>query len=466
MRKTILTACCLTLLFSCNPTAPETTAETPFPLKAYVMEGDPAFQYEILDTLRGENWTSYQLKLVSGKWLTEKEVEPVLWWHWLTIIVPDQLRESESMMFIGGGSSYDTVPPPAEEWLAEASVATGSVISFVSNVPYQPVDYANDDKGDRYEDDLIAYGWRQFLEGGASKEDLEWLARFPMTRAVVRSMDVVQELSLDWQEPVEQFFVTGASKRGWTTWTTAAVDDRVIGIAPMVIDLLHIVPSFQHHWRCYGEWAPAISDYVDEGIMDWIETDEFATLLEMVEPYSFRDRLGLPKLLINATCDEFFVTDSWRFYWNDLKGENYLQYVPNVGHGLSGYTPVNLISFYHAVITGQDLPEMNWKIEDNMIHLEIDPTADYSICKWEAVNPTARDFRLYVNGEAWKKELLEKKSDGTYHVAITLPETGYKAAMLEVTLDQGSMFPLTFTTGTLVLPDSYPFEPFQPAVRP
>ena len=31
-------------------------------------------------------------------------------------------------------------------------------------------------------------------------------------------------------------------QRGWTTWTTAAVDDRVIGQAPMVMSLLQIPP--------------------------------------------------------------------------------------------------------------------------------------------------------------------------------------------------------------------------------
>ena len=29
-------------------------------------------------------------------------------------------------------------------------------------------------------------------------------------------------------------------QRGWTTWTTGAVDKRVIGIAPIVMDLLNI----------------------------------------------------------------------------------------------------------------------------------------------------------------------------------------------------------------------------------
>ena len=60
-----------------------------------------------------------------------------------------------------------------------------------------------------------------------------------------------------------KFVVSGASKRGWTTWTTAAVDKRVVAIIPIVIDLLNVEPSFEHHWQAYGFWAPAIKDYVE-----------------------------------------------------------------------------------------------------------------------------------------------------------------------------------------------------------
>ncbi len=416
--------------------------------------------------VRGESWTEYRIHLVSGTWLTEEEVDTPEWWHWLTMVVPDDLRESESLMHIGGGWRGDSIPIAANEEMIRAALATGSVISHIHNIPFQPLDYKNDSEEGVFEDALIAFGWLQFLEGGASEDLQVWLARFPMTRAVVRAMDVVQEICQSNHQAVEEFFVCGASKRGWTTWTVAAVDDRVMGIAPVVIDLLNVVPSFQHHWQCYGEWAPAIDDYKNQGIMNWIETDEFHAMLKLVEPYQFLDRLTMPKLLINATSDEFFVTDSWKFYWNDLQGDSYLQYVPNVGHGLHGsYLPENLVSFYYSIITDTQIPAFDWSIHDDTIFAEVDPGADYQIRIWEAVNPEGRDFKSYVVGkEAWKMETIEITENGLYTIPIAAPDKGYKGALVEVVFNPDSDFPLTLTSGTVVTPDTYPFEPFVPAL--
>ena len=128
--------------------------------------------------------------------------------------------------------------------------------------------------------------------------------------------------------------MSGASKRGWTTWTTAAVDRRVVAIAPLVIDLLNVEPSFIHHWRAYGFWAPAVKDYVEHGIMDWRGTPQFRALMRLVEPFEYRARLTMPKLLINASGDQFFLPDSSQFYVRDLPGETALRYVPNADHSL------------------------------------------------------------------------------------------------------------------------------------
>lgn len=465
MKQFIIAFFALIILAACSsPEANQTSSENIFPLKAYVETPDEAFRYEIIETDKGEAWTEYRIYLVSGTWLSTEEVDEPEWWHWLTMVVPDEIRESESLMHIGGGWRGDTIPIAANKAMIQTALSTGSVVSHISNIPFQPLNFKGDTVEGVYEDELIAFGWLQFLEGGATEDLQKWLARFPMTRAVVRAMDVVQEVCASKHQAVDEFFVAGASKRGWTTWTVAAVDERVMGIAPVVIDLLNVIPSFQHHWQCYGEWAPAIDDYKNQGIMNWIETDKFLTMLKLVEPYQFLERLTMPKLLINATCDEFFVTDSWKFYWDDLQGESYLQYVPNVGHGLHGsYLPENLVSFYQHTITDTKIPEFNWHISQDTIYAGVPSGADYQIRLWEAVNQSVRDFKLYMVGDdAWKMTMLEIKEDGNYSVPITPPESGYKGALVEVIFNPHSDFPLTLTTGTMVTPDTYPFDPFQP----
>jgi PhoPQ-activated pathogenicity-related protein len=37
-----------------------------------------------------------------------------------------------------------------------------------------------------------------------------------------------------------------------TTWTAAAVDKRIVGIVPMVMPILNIVPNMNHHYQAYG----------------------------------------------------------------------------------------------------------------------------------------------------------------------------------------------------------------------
>ena len=458
MSTVFVFSACLFILSGC--TSPHNNH-----MKDYVTKADPAFRYEVAETFNGEGWTEHRVKMVSGTWLTKQEVNHPEWWHWVTIVVPNEVTETEALMVIGGGSTEDEKPQAANELLVQAAVGTKSIIAEISNIPFQPLNYVNDEKDDRFEDDLIAYGWRQYLEGGAKDEDVEWLAHIPMTRAVVRAMDVVQEISMDLSKPVDSFVVAGASKRGWATWTTAIVDDRVIAIIPVVIDMLNVESSFNHHWRCYGAWSPAINDYINEGIMDWTGSKEYARLLELVEPYSFIDQLTLPKFLINATGDEFFITDSWQFYWDDLVGDKYIQYVPNANHGLNGtYNLGSLVAFYNAVITESAIPKVDWSVSVDSIYLEVLSDVDYKVTKWEAVNENARDFRVPVIGRVWKDSELSKTSNNQYAIHFPAPENGYKAGMLEIVFDSGTEVPFTFTTGTVVTPNTYPFGLFKPDI--
>lgn len=436
-------------------------------LRDYVQKEDTAFQYEIKKVVEGETWMEYIIKMTSQRWLSSKEVDQVEWWHWLTIIVPNEVEETEALMVIGGGNNKRKMPDSADSALVQAAIATKSIIAEISNIPFQPLVFKHDDFGERVEDELISFGWRQFFEGGAQDKDAEWLARLPMTKAVSKGMDVVQKVAEYEGKPIHRFVTTGASKRGWTTWTTAIADDRVMAIIPIVIDMLNIVPSFNHHWKCYGEWSPAVEDYVHEGIIDWMGSREFARLMEIVEPFSFIRELDLPKFLINATGDEFFVTDSWQFYWDDLIGSKYIQYIPNANHSLrdldGDYNLRSLLAFYKAVISETDLPKFDWSVKGDSIFLNIDHSmnSDYTVKQWEATNENGRDFRIWAIDRTWTSMEIPKNENGRYGVVVSTAEKGYKSGLLEVTFNPDSDLPFTFTTGTVVTPNTFPFEGFK-----
>ena len=69
-----------------------------------------------------------------------------------------------------------------------------------------------------------------------------------------------------------QFIVAGGSKRGWTTWTTAAVDPRVIAIIPVVLDELNFVKNRHHQWKAYGGWSFALEKYWEMNLTSHIWT--------------------------------------------------------------------------------------------------------------------------------------------------------------------------------------------------
>jgi PhoPQ-activated pathogenicity-related protein len=433
-------------------------------LDQYVYSPDASFHYEIAYQGKKDGYTFYVLKMISQEWLTEAEVDEPAWWHWIRIVVPDTIKHNTGMMMIGGGAKDDDLPEEPGQILEQSALLTHSVTADIHNIPNQPLAFKGDDYGPRFEDELIAYGWKKFLEGGAQDEDAIWLARLPMTKAVVRAMDAVSKVvSGETNSSLDRYMVAGGSKRGWTTWTTAAVDDRVVAIVPIVIDLLNVVPSFDHHWRNYGFWAPAVGNYVEEGIMDWMHTNEFARLLEITEPYSYLDRYDIPKLLLNATGDQFFQPDSWKFYWDDLPDEKYVRYVPNTGHSLKESDAIEtLISYYQYIIDKDDRPQFEWSVKGSHVHITTDPqNPPTNIKLWQAAShEKSRDFRIDVIGKDWTDSTLSVQPSGKYHIDLAIPSEGWKAYFVELTFKQQDKLPLKLTTGVSVLPEVYPFEPF------
>lgn len=72
----------------------------------------------------------------------------------------------------------------------------------------------------RTEDALIAWGWKKFIENTA---DPKVLFRFPMTKAVSKAMDTIQNfIKENHHFEIKKFMLAGKSKRGWTTWLNVA----------------------------------------------------------------------------------------------------------------------------------------------------------------------------------------------------------------------------------------------------
>ena len=439
-------------------------ADTKTALDRYIAQPDPSYRYELVNTIAGDNFTAYVLDMTSQSWRSASEVDRPLWRHWVTIIKPATVKSTTGFLFITGGSNNAKPPAAPDPNLRNLAVHTQSIVTELRMVPNQPLTFAGETKG-RVEDSLIAYSWDKFLRGG----DELWPARLPMTKSAVRAMDTITAFCATDQAgraTVNRFVVSGASKRGWTTWTTAAVDKRVAAIVPMVIDLLHIEPSFQHHWRAYGFWAPAIGDYQSMKIVDWSGTPEYRKLMRIEEPYEYRDRLTMPKFMINATGDQFFLPDSSQFYWSNLKGEKYIRYVPNADHSLrNSDASQSLEAFYNAIVTGRTRPKMSWKFEkDGSIQVKTDgkPTV---VKLWQAMNPEARDFRLEKIGPAWKESAVPERSRGTYHAKVTSPSKGWTAFFLELTIPSGGPYPYKFTSGVRVIPDTLPFPAYESKPR-
>ena len=422
----------------------------------YVETPDDSYSWEIVSAKEADGATTIVVDMVSQTWLAANEVDRPKWQHWLTITIPAQIGSDVALLNIGGGSNGGEAPVQASTRMAAIATATKTVVAELGMVPNQPLVFHGDGKP-RYEDDLIGYAWQQFLQTGEAR----WLPRNAMVKSAVRAMDAVTAVMASeagGQRRVDRFVVAGGSKRGWTTWLVGAMDERVIGIVPIVIDVLNVTPSMRHHFAAYGFWAPSIGDYVAHGIMRRFDDPRLDELYRLVDPYAYRHRLHMPKLVLNATGDQFFLPDSSAFYWADLRGENTLRYVLNSDHGLGGTDALETVIAFHSLMaSGAKPPRFSWRrgSDGTLRVLAEDPPQEVRL--WQATNPRARDFRIETLGPAYVSEPVEAQAEGLYVARVPAPASGWTAWFVELTYDVGAATPLKLTTDVAVTPETLPF---------
>ncbi len=442
------------LVFTTNLRAQPTDHQMPTELDRYVQQADSSYKWEVVSKKKLDGMTVWVIDMTSQTWRTSDEVDRTKWQHWLTIVQPDEVKSTTGLIFIGGGSNGRPAPERPDDRTVAVAAATKTVVAELRMIPNQPLVFHQDGK-ERSEDDLIAYTWDRYLK----TSDERWAARLPMVKAVVRGMDTVQAALKDSAAAPEQFVVAGGSKRGWTTWMTAAVDKRVQAIAPIVIDVLNVDISMRHHYAAYGFYAPAVGDYVHHKIPQRRDMPQYRKLMDLVDPFAYRSRLTMPKCIINATGDQFFVPDSSQFYYDDLLGEKHLCYVPNAEHSLEGSNALDtLIAFHYAIAHNLERPTFTWDFDGSDTILVHTKTAPQSVTLWQAVNPDARDFRVDTIGKAFRATELKSNGNGTYVVRVNKPEKGWKVFLAQLQFDIGAPTPLRLSTPVRVTPDVLPFK--------
>jgi PhoPQ-activated pathogenicity-related protein len=393
-------------------------------LESYIRKPEPAFAWKQNGKTSREPAGDqiYDLHFVSQTWQGKN------WQHQLQVYRPQSVAPAAMMfLWVTGGSAT----PAQIAFGMELARKSKAPVAFLYHIPNQPLL-----EDQLVEDDLIAETFVRYLK----TKDENWPLLFPMVKSVVKAMDVLQAFGKrEWGEAMSKFIVAGASKRGWTTWLAAAVDQRIGAIAPVVIDTLNMRAQMPRQLKAFGAYSARLEPYTSRGLLPIPESPEGQRLLSMVDPWAYRDRLTLPKLIVNGTNDFYWATDALNLYWNELPANKWVIYVPNAGHDLRRQDRGNpnqmnhlvdgLAAFSRHQISGRPMPEVSWKHEDRNGKLRL------SI----AANPRPLGARLWVAQTASKDfraanwiEQTANVSDGMVVGEVTPPDKGHIALFGEL----------------------------------
>jgi PhoPQ-activated pathogenicity-related protein len=394
-------------------------------LYEYVKKPDDSFKWSVKEKDAATSGTRYILDMTSQTW------QGIKWEHQILVYLPEGVKPTDTVFMWNEGGR----PDPLRSFFAFELARRAKVpVAFVYGIPNQPL------FDGKKEDALIAETFVQYLK----TEDESWPLLFPMAKSLVRAMDAVQAFAKnEWKTEVKSFVVGGGSKRGWTSWLTGASDPRVKAIAPCVIDMLNFGKQLPQQVLSFGKPSEMIRDYTNRGLIPIPDTTPGKRLWTMVDPWMHRDKLTMPKMLVHGTNDPYWPQDATNLYWDDLKGDKWLLYVPNAGHGLEqvydeGKKDRNralstLAMYARHQIRNNPMPKMTWKHEDAGDKMRLTVTADpapKAARLWVADNPT-RDFR-----KARWAERPAKLEKGTATGEVERPTEGWRTFFAECEFEE------------------------------
>jgi PhoPQ-activated pathogenicity-related protein len=202
--------------------------------------------------------------------------------------------------------------------------------------------------------------------------------------------------------------------------------------------------------HAFGKPSEMIRDYTERKLVPIPTSPEGKRLWQMVDPWVYRDRITVPKMIINGANDPYWPLDALNSYWDELKGDKWLLYVPNAGHDLRETSAngqkellpmraVNtLAAFCHCQIFDVPMPGLSWVCDEKegICRLELaSAMKTRTVRVWQAESPT-RDFR---------KARWVEHNGAKIPAVVVAPEKGFRAFYAETEYEVDHM---TFTLCT------------------
>ena len=388
-------------------------AQVPGELFGYLEAAKGTSAWEVVGTQPAGTGRVTEIRLRSQVW------RGIPWQHTLTVYEPGTvLVEDVVVLYISGD------PNRGDALLGSTGASlAGLRFAILTSVPNQPL------FGLR-EDALIAHTFERYLAEG----DPDWPLLLPMTRSAHAAMEALEALAPElWGVRLRGFVVTGASKRGWTAYLAAATaPERVLGIAPIVYDFLNIPLQLAHQVESLGAPSDMLRDYTARGLTGVFGADPAAARLAwLVDPYSYRYALTMPKLVVVGSNDPYWTVDATSLYWPGLPDPKLLLVVPNAGHGVLdlGRVLASIAAFARLVARGEDVPRVGSVVRYTSEGAALRVTADREPAEarlWVAESPT-RDFRQ----ARWEARGLPRE-EGAWAAAVAPAPAGYRAFFAEL----------------------------------
>ncbi|KAH0629386.1 hypothetical protein JD844_011436 [Phrynosoma platyrhinos] len=430
-------------------------------LDDYVEAYDPYYSYTLKKEETRLGTTIYTFNMTSLKWLNESEVDRSIWWHELFIVVPKVQIMKDSCLLIPNSGRNDGVPILDFDYnlddIIDVAKSTGSCAALLRQIPNQPNTF----------------------------------------HATVRAMDTITTFLLkesNRKMNIAKFTLAGISKRGWSSWLTAAVDKRVVSFFPFLADLLNMSENLHHQYRSYCGWAFLLKPLRDTNITQQLDEPRFKEMASHIDPLGQSEEVEMSKpkqkllsdsghlqedVIIKqakyisvAAGDEIFQPDDSHYYFSQLTGEKLFRIIPNIGHthtlflGQRVTLLDSLKAFYVSTMQNLRRPQISWnRTETNssgIIHLVTDQEPSSIKCYFaNTFGSKRRDFRLIVgpgipNPVLWCQCSVEKVMPGVYKAEVDKPSKGWRGFFIEVTFPGPGDSTFVFTSELHIIPDTFP----------